>query len=47
MKREIRIAIDIPEGWDEEDFDYIMERLGYVLARDLSKCSFTIEEIKK
>lgn len=44
-EREIRIKIDQPDGWDDEDFDYIMERLGYVLARDLSKSAFSIEEI--
>lgn len=44
-ERQILINIDQPDGWDDEDFDYIMERLGYVLARDLSKSAFTIEEV--
>lgn len=46
MKRVIGISVEIPDGWDEEDFEYLMERLGYVLARDLSGSAFEIEEYK-
>jgi hypothetical protein len=45
VSREIRIVIDVPEGWDWDDFEYVVEKLSYVLARDLSKSAFTIEEI--
>jgi hypothetical protein len=43
----IGISLEIPDGWDEEDFDYLMEKLGYVLARDLPSVAYEIEEVEK
>lgn len=45
-ERQILITIDMPTGWDEEDFDYVTERLGYALARDLPSCGYEIKEIE-
>lgn len=46
-ERQILITIDMPKGWDDEDFDYVTERLGYVLARDLTSLDYTIQEFTK
>ena len=46
-EKQILITIDAPKGWDEEDWDYLVERLGYTLSRELIKSSYTIQEFEK
>lgn len=47
MERQILINIDVPECWDDEDFDYVTERLSYELNRNLDKRDYTIQEFEK
>jgi hypothetical protein len=47
VKRTVKIEVDIPYGWGEEDFEYLVEKLGYVLARDLPNSGFKIQELSE
>jgi len=47
VKRMIGIEIDIPTGWDEEDHEYLMGRLDYLLHSVLFREDYSIEEIVK
>ena len=46
-ERQYLVTINDPTGWDEEDHEYLMERLDYVLHSMLFRESYSIEEIKK
>lgn len=47
LTRQILITVELPIGWDEEDFEYLTERLSYTLARDLPKVAYTVQEFEK
>jgi len=36
VKRTIGIEVDVPESWDEEDFEFLMEELEKLLVPKLS-----------
>jgi len=46
VKRTIGIEVDIPIEWDEEDFEYLMELLENVVARNIPSSSYEIQEYK-
>jgi hypothetical protein len=41
---EIRITVNQPH-WDDEDFDYLMEKLGAVLGSEIPSGEYDIEEV--
>lgn len=39
--------MDWPDAWDDEDFDYIMTRVGVVMERYLDGSDFKVEGVEK
>lgn len=46
MKRTIGIEVDIPDDWDEGEFEYLVELLEDVVARSISRSAYEIQEYK-
>ena len=46
-ERQYLLKINDPTGWDEEDHEYLMERLDCLLHSMLFREDYSIEEIKK
>lgn len=44
--REISITVNQP-AWDDEDFDYLLERLGAVLGTEIPSGEYTIGEVDR
>lgn len=46
MERQILITVT-EEHWDEEDYDWLKERLNGIMSGLLQREDYTIKEIKK
>lgn len=46
-ERQYLLTINDPTGWDEEDHEYLMERLDGLLHSMLFREDYTIQEFEK
>jgi len=46
VKRTIGIEVDVPESWDEGDFEFLMEELEKCLSRSFLSRNFSVEEYR-
>ena len=44
--RQVVVTVEVPKGWDEEDWEYLIGQVRWVLGTNLYKSSFDVEEIK-